>query len=82
LGRAEAASRDWQQAVDLLAEALRATETSNTRVRFARALLEVGEVARARPVVERLLREGSNEPELIAACERRGLVARSLQTSD
>ena len=82
LGRAEAASGDWRQAVELLAEALRTAETSNTRVRFARALLELGEVERARPVVERLLREGSNEPELIAACERRGLAVPAGRASD
>jgi tetratricopeptide (TPR) repeat protein len=73
LARAEAAWSDWRQAVELLAEALRSAETSNARVRFARALLELGDVARARPIVERLLSEGSNEPELLAACERRGL---------
>ena len=82
LGRAEAASGDWRQAVELLAEALRTAETSSTRVRFARALLELGDVARARPVVERLLREGSNEPELIAACERRGFVVPAGRASD
>ncbi len=43
------------------------------RVRFARTLLELGETERARPGVERLLRERCNEPELLALCELRGI---------
>lgn len=43
------------------------------RIRFARALLELGETARARPVVERLLRARCREPELLELCKRRGI---------
>jgi hypothetical protein len=45
------------------------------RIRFARTLLELGDVERARPVVERLLHERCNAPELLALAKERGIAA-------
>jgi hypothetical protein len=72
-GEAQDAAGDWRRAVDLLAAALDGSDRAEHRTRFARALLELGDVERARPVVARLLAEGVAEPELLELCRRHGL---------
>jgi non-specific serine/threonine protein kinase/serine/threonine-protein kinase len=72
-GRAEASLSAWLRARALLEAALRTSDYAVHRVRLARTLLELGDTERARPVVERLLRERCNEPELLALCELRGI---------
>jgi len=44
------------------------------RQRYARALLELGERERARPVVERLVAEHTIDPELLELARRQGLI--------
>jgi tetratricopeptide (TPR) repeat protein len=71
----EAARSAWRRAAELLEATLRTSDFVMHRLRFARTLLELGDTERARPVVERLLRERCNEPELLELCERRGVTA-------
>ena len=70
-GRVEAARSAWTQAVELLDAALATSDFVMHRMRLARTLLELGHAERARPVVERLLRERCNEPELLALWAQR-----------
>ena len=46
------------------------------RIGYARTLLELDDAARARPVVERLLRERCNEPELLALARQHSIGSR------
>jgi len=73
-GDAAAARADWTRAAELLVSALKSSDYVNYRLRYARTLLELGDVVRARPVVERLLKERSNDPDLLALCRRHGLL--------
>jgi tetratricopeptide (TPR) repeat protein len=68
-----AAEREWRRAVALLERALATSDIGYHRTRFARALLELGERERARPVVERLRAEGPLEPELLELAQRHDL---------
>jgi hypothetical protein len=52
---------------------MRTSDHWRVRVRYARTLLELGEVERARPVAERLLRERYDEPELLELCRKWGI---------
>jgi serine/threonine protein kinase len=72
-GESAMARTEWTRAAELLERALRVSDLSVHRLRFARTLLELGDMTRARPVVERLLREHSREPELLELCKKRGI---------
>jgi serine/threonine protein kinase len=73
LGDEARARAEWTEGRALLERALQQSEFGYHRLRFARTLLELGEVERARPVVERLLRERFRDPELLELCRRRGI---------
>ena len=73
LGQAVSARADWVQAAELLDGAMRTSDHWRVRTRYARTLLELGEVERARPVAERLLRERYDEPELLELCRKWGI---------
>ncbi len=72
-GAAALAQAEWTRAAELLGRVAQVSQLNVHRVRFARTLLELGDVARARPVVERLLREHTRDPELVELCKRRGI---------
>jgi non-specific serine/threonine protein kinase/serine/threonine-protein kinase len=75
LAQPDGARADWTRAADLLSSALRTSDYQVHRIRFARVLLELGDVGRARPVVERLLSERCNAPELLELARQHGLMA-------
>ncbi|HEV8630561.1 MAG TPA: protein kinase [Thermoanaerobaculia bacterium] len=75
VGLPEAAKADWKRAGELLTSALRTSDYQVHRIRFARTLLELGDVNRARPVVERLLSERCNSPELLELARKWKLAA-------
>jgi serine/threonine protein kinase len=59
------AELEWRRARGLLEGVLSESDYGPHRLRLARTLLELGEFDTARPLVERLLAEGANEPELL-----------------
>jgi tetratricopeptide (TPR) repeat protein len=73
MGDDAAARAQWTRAAELLDQALKVSDRSVHRIRYARVLLELGDIARGRPMAERLIRERCREPELLEVCKRRGI---------
>jgi tetratricopeptide (TPR) repeat protein len=71
----EAAAREaWTRAVELFEPLVGKTETPNQLDTYAQALLNLGRVEEARPIVEKLLAAGWSEAEFIALCRKHGLI--------
>lgn len=79
LGRDQAAARDaagaqasWKRGAEVLAEVVKTSDLARHRSRYAQVLLELGELDRARPVVEQLLKEHHRDPFFLALAKKHG----------
>ena len=75
LGRREEARQHWQEAVTVIEPAVAAAPGPYLLDTYATALLELGDTARARPIVARLLAADWFNPELDELAARHGIRA-------
>jgi non-specific serine/threonine protein kinase/serine/threonine-protein kinase len=73
-GEAEAARRSFREAADLMAPVAGASQAVELLHVYAAALLHLGRVEEARPVVEKLLATGWRDPDFLSLCRSQRLL--------
>ena len=73
-GEAEAARRSWAEAAELMAPVAGASQAVELLHVYAAALLHLGRVEEARPVVEKLLATGWRDADFLSLCRGQGLI--------